>query len=131
MNFWCRLLAVVILKSLPEWPYFRGSSPNLKIQAGTRGPLSTFPPGSGLWAKKPKGIRSTLIPASLHLGGFQPFDGLRDHPFVPLWIPKQSAPMPVKVGLGRLNYHHSGRSAPCGEGIRIQDEETKANPWGP
>ena len=104
-----------------------------KPETLSRDPRATVNVPSRLCAldEKPKGSRSTLIPASLHFGGFQQFDRLRDHPFVTLWIPKQGAPMSMKVGLGRLNYHHSGRSAPCGEGIRIQDEETKANPWGP
>ena len=129
VNFRCRQPAIVILKSRPEWTRFRGTPPNLEVHFGNSDPLSRGPLSSS--RRTQETIRSTSIPAGLHLGGFQPFDRLRDHPFVTLWIPKQSAPMPMKMGLGRLHYHHSSGGAPCGEGIRIRDEETKTNPRWP
>lgn len=41
---------------------------------------------------------STPIPAGLHLGRAQPFDRLRDHPLMAVWIAEQATPVAMKMG---------------------------------
>lgn len=78
----------------------------------------------------PRGLSlgSTPVPAGLHLGRAQPFDRLRDHPLMAVWIAEQATPVPVKVGFERLQHHQSGTDALCSESIRVRNEETKTNP---
>jgi len=129
VNFWCRPSAVARMNNPEVGTPYPEASPNLKLHVGSSRTLSTFTPDFCLLnGHHETSLRSTPIPAGLHLGGLQPFHRLRDHPFVAVWIPKQGTPVPVEMGFERLQHRHSGTDTPCSEGIRIRDEETKANP---